>query len=892
MSTEPRSSSAGPILGLLLLLIIVGGVIAGIIFLRSPGEPSEEPGETVVVTPNVPEPATLPEADIQKLSETTTPESASQPISFTVVCMGAEGADDAPMEGVKIKATPLAGLGVAKDGVVEKTTGTDGSVLFDNLPYRAYLVQATPEGSFPLFVRGVRDGARVPFVFGDSFYVKGQVLDAETDQPVEGAFVQLISQMGGELLRNRLINAAQRGADPESLAGLEQHQPAFRLDLFTGADGTFEFPFAPAGYNFRLTFEHELYDHYEEPIRAEQGDDQDVPSIRLIRRSAIFGKVLDFETGEPLPGVQVVATEGGVPLDMARQTRAADIYESTSDESGEFRLEGISRGRQFVQVDHPGYDTFDASFQFQELEPYELNIELKRGASIAGRVVDPSGRPVEGALVYWLHPGMQILGASIPSTQPRVQTAADGAFSFDGLPVEQPLILVASHASFIESRNRDIVLQAGERLTDFEIILSQGGSITGFVRAGNQPIEGALVTARPTNPSGRPLPPVVSGTDGSFTIGSTSAAMFEVTCEAEGFCPLTLRNVRDIATGVNFNMVRASTLTGRILSRQTGEPVKSFTMRWKTQEDAAGRRVKRKTFHDEEGKFELANMMTGEYSFEIEAENHAPLVVDNLSIPEGQVVEKDLELVMGTTIVGRVAGVNGVGIRSALVRFENLEPFVLSEKTYTKLQTTADVDGNFELPNMLPGRYKAWASHPRYAYAQPMEVIVRDDPEMVVDLTLERPASFHLRVEDENGFPLPGAKVSFFQGASPLENAERIVDPTSGRPGLRLESPAQRHGFINRSDADAGKSNMNMPANDQGELLWQHKEAGEWTLWIGVAGYQKYEERITLIAGKTVTHVATMRPLQEGEDPRAGGRERGNRRGNRGGEAGEGGDGR
>jgi hypothetical protein len=280
-----------------------------------------------------------------------------------------------------------------------------------------------------------------------------------------------------------------------------------------------------------------------------------------------------------------------------------------------------------------------------------------------------------------------------------------------GLPVTRAFSVLARKAEFVEVQQDHFVLQPGEEMTGVTIMMNRGGQITGtVVNAVRQPVPGAKIVARPVKPIGQPLAPVMTGPDGTFVIENTQPATFEVTCEAPDYVKATNANVRDFATGVQFVLVKEAIYSGRFLDGDN-KPLTKFRVRIRPSEAFGNREVRTESVREKEGKFSINDLGPGLWDFEFSADGITPLVLSRVSLREGEKMEnQELHATHGASVGGVVKSLSGKPVRAGLVRMEYLESFTPNDKTYTTLQASTNSNGEFEIKNLLPGRYKSGAA--------------------------------------------------------------------------------------------------------------------------------------------------------------------------------------
>jgi protocatechuate 3,4-dioxygenase beta subunit len=318
--------------------------------------------------------------------------------------------------------------------------GADGSFLLEDLP------QATPlhllvraSGHLPAGVRGVRLPAATPLLIRlePAAALRGQVVD-EKGAPVAGARVVLTWQPTAP-------------ENPERQTGV----PIERSDI-AGRDGRFEIRDAPAG-RVRLAVSAQGY-------VAVEGFEAAVPWLDPTRELT-----LTLEKGAVLTGR--IATAEGKPVAGARVT--AEGASEVSDDEGAYTVDGVSPGRTEVHVSHPLYKLFRREMVIQPgINP--LDVTFDDGVEVSGRVMDSRGDPVAGARVALLRQVRK------DWREYRERTGEDGTFRFAAV-AKGLYRLEGGGAGYATAERKRPVIVEGDPVDGLDIVLEQGGSITGRV---------------------------------------------------------------------------------------------------------------------------------------------------------------------------------------------------------------------------------------------------------------------------------------------------------------------------------------------------------------------------------------------------------------------------
>jgi protocatechuate 3,4-dioxygenase beta subunit len=254
--------------------------------------------------------------------------------------------------------------------------------------------------------------------------------------------------------------------------------------------------------------------------------------VRLVLQPGVFvdGRVLD-DSGRVLAGavVDVLAVPSD-DLPVSGQSGSDGRYRLGPIAPGKYQL--LARLEDFVPLDSPE----------PQLGPHaraSFDLRLARTARIAGRVVDEAGQPMVGVQVsvIGLVAGRDEL-VVLPGGLPLAAEAADmplggllrqggerscptdknGVFTIAGLAPGRAR-LVIHHPDKLPFRLEPLSLASGDARDLGKLVVMSGGVLAGrILDEKGQPIEAAVVDARPAGRSATPALRVPTDREGKFTI--------------------------------------------------------------------------------------------------------------------------------------------------------------------------------------------------------------------------------------------------------------------------------------------------------------------------------------------------------------------------------------
>jgi len=410
-------------------------------------------------------------------------------------------------------------------------------------------------------------------------------------------------------------------------------------------------------------------------------------------------------------------------------------------------------------------------------------------------VVDPTGRPVEGAVVLATPVFGAWVGAQLQADKVRsALTDKAGRATLERLPAAP--WAVEAHARGFASAHRERVADAA-----VELRLARGLAVTGVVRDGatRGPVAGARVAVEEF----RSLPTAwaeragrseaVTDGRGAFRIEGLGARPATLLVRAPGFGPVRRESVRP-GSRVEVYLFAGPTLRGSVRDEAgkavAGATVRVFAEGWNASPPAEET--------DAAGRFVLAGVDAGEYWATARAGSRATAVAPVTIGREDAVL--DLVVGDGGFVAGRVVDEAGRPLAGVRLRPEVLDGRGLPAVVSQSMAAESAADGTFALGPLQAGTIGVGFARRGYAPARVTAMVRSRDSTDLRDVTLEAGLSIRGRVRGRDRVGIAGAllRAEAEGGEADAVEGETEADGAFELSGLRpagYSITAQAAGF-------------------------------------------------------------------------------------------------
>jgi uncharacterized GH25 family protein len=498
--------------------------------------------------------------------------------------------------------------------------------------------------------------------------------------------------------------------------------------------------------------------------------------IRLSEGGALQGVLLREEDESPITNATMFFDTGIV---------------IKTDNAGRFATRGLALKDHSVLVVAQGvrrrYVLFDTTLQ----KDAQLDLRLEAGREVRGKVVDEAGNPIPGAYVTQPRSGTVFTLNGYDQT-----CAADGTFTYDGIPLGSLQFTLQADAPGYEELQHVFPMEEGEEALEHVFILKSTKKpaatptpATEATTKTNQPSGPAKgkrnLTGTVVNAAGEPVKSAV------VRWGASEFEQVQRSCRADGEGKFALNDVPDrrgmitvIGKGYAPNFVEVQQGQLRATVRMKEGPTVRGVVRNKQGKGIAGVKViavlpspdpqanssdlwldERSAKTDAEGKFMIESLPLEPVKFDILQQGYSELRDQTLKLNGA---DNEIKLTAGGALRGRVVDHSGQPVRNFRVRVmiprdNSLRP---AGGYYAGFENgiyfTRD-DGTFLITDVVAGNWHrliAQAPGMGQAIAEKVQSSPLDDLPPAEQLTLRLTPSTQLRV-----------RVSDAEGKQPLRDA-------------------------------------------------------------------------------------------------------------------------
>ncbi len=483
------------------------------------------------------------------------------------------------------------------------------------------------------------------------------------------------------------------------------------------------------------------------PVRGTPGEERAMRFALVDRAGVVTGRVVD-QDGDPLAGASVLVGEEQnngpdtvVSLASGLVVPSAPPQRLRTDVDGRFEAAFAPRGEVRVQARRRGFASASTTVLVGDA-PADVELELRAGGTLRGRVLDEDGNGLMGILIR------TDLGHAA-FAQSTIYTKLDGRFEIRDLPPGTQAFVAVQERSRLQAREElDIV--AGE-VTTWEPRLVAGARIFGRVLdAAGQGVADCTVVARArAGSSEERVHSLRTDASGAFALAvEDDEERYTVWVHGtEGWQGFPRRIVQDVvasAQPLELVLGDGSYATGRLRGRVVAVdgvsvPVATVGV-WHLE-----RKIWREFAIDPgTGLFAIENVPVGPVSVEVRSEEHPTRHLDEVTVLDGLELDLgDISLTDSGVLVGDLVGAVEEELLSGL-------RFRLLSKEGGRPGGVERTGASFRSTPLAPGTHYLWVGGD-FLVQRRVEFRVRSGEETYVSVDLQRAGRRRIEFEGVDG---------------------------------------------------------------------------------------------------------------------------------------------
>ncbi|MCH2106982.1 MAG: carboxypeptidase-like regulatory domain-containing protein, partial [Planctomycetes bacterium] len=551
------------------------------------------------------------------------------------------------------------------------------------------------------------------------------------------------------------------------------------------------------------------------------------------------------EGGGPIPGASVTLSRRPLqaiafvndPIDVS-----GDVQTVTSSE-GTFRFVRIEAYENYTLiVDHADYSRKEVgnvrvgvTGTFEEPP-----ITLTQGSKLSGLISDSGGNPVPDAVV---HLDGMLAGLGNKPSPDRMSTKSDsfGRYELTNCPKGQRTLLVSAEgygsvliAGIKISGKNDV-----ERNVSLEVAEMICGRV---IDSSNTPIRDAEVIALSYSTGNTQCRDFIkTDADGQFCLERLNPGQYTIAVSAKGFRPERAQRVATGSTGLVLELSPQASVSGRVVSKLTGEPLVTFTCVLRTAYDnteVTSPTDIRQDFRSPLGEYTLTDIAPGTYVVEATAQGFASSFSQRFTVSQGQSLSGvTIEAGKGGSIKARIVDADGNPVKGALVSTHDNtwtdDAFTralgdLFPTNATAKKVRSNKNGRFKIDGLSPENYQLRiqaSGHSRFIKTDVLVGEGRDTDLGTIRLVAGGAVSG--LVVDQAGQPIVGARVTLRVDGRPVS----VFEPR--------ETKSSAGGKYTFSNVPAGNYKIMAMRADPGDDVFG-----------GLVDQQRSEQRVSVREGQ------------------------------------------
>ena len=401
----------------------------------------------------------------------------------------------------------------------------------------------------------------------------------------------------------------------------------------------------------------------------------------------------------------VVTTESGMPVAEATIMASSAAQGSSgamtkSDGNGAFKFEGLAPGRYTFRASRTGYSSGDV--KDVDIESHgPIRIQLEQGGVLYGRVLGLTEEELTRATVRASAPGSG--GATSP-------VDANGMYRIEGAPLGSARV-EAFVGSFGGSKNttpKTVQIEPGAEV-QVDLEFSSDIVIRGYVSRSGKSAANSMISFMPRQSNVQTRASAQIDSKGNYEVSGLEPGEYDVQVfEMRAFAPYT--TTYRVTGSATFDIdIRGSALQGRVVDRDTSEPIADASIRIEPADSGSGPMAYRMAaLTDANGRFALESVPEGSYRIRAQKDKYGQQILD-VQVTSGRNEEVELKLAKNSGVAIRVLDARDGRVLNARITVRDA-----GNRSAFDGSPSPNADGDILIP-LAPGTYRATITAMNYA---------------------------------------------------------------------------------------------------------------------------------------------------------------------------------